>query len=99
MKYVTSVERLAIERGMAKGMQQGLEQGLEKGMQQGMERGLRQGRAQGIAAVLQRQLSRRFGPLPNDVTRRLSQATPEKLEIWAERVLEARSIDEVFVEN
>lgn len=91
MKYVTSVERLAIERGMAKGMQQG--------MQQGMERGLRQGRAQGIAAVLQRQLSRRFGPLPDDVTRRLSQATPEQLEIWAERVLEARSIDEVFVEN
>ncbi|HRP77462.1 MAG TPA: DUF4351 domain-containing protein [Rhodocyclaceae bacterium] len=87
VKYVTSVERLAIERGMAKGMQQGIEQGLK------------QGRAQGIAAVLHRQLNRRFGPLPDDVTRRLSQATPEQLEIWVERVLEAQSIDEIFAEN
>jgi hypothetical protein len=87
VKYVTSVERLAIERGMAKGMQQGIEQGLK------------QGRAQGIADALHRQLNRRFGPLTDDVTRRLSQATPEQLEIWVERVLEAQSIDEVFAEN
>lgn len=95
VKYVTSVERLAIERGMAKGMQQGIEQG----MQLGIEQGLKQGRTQGIAAVLHRQLNRRFGPLPDDVTRRLSQATQEQLEIWVERVLEAQSTDEIFAEN
>jgi len=46
MKYVTSVERLAIERGMA----------------QGIEKGLEQGREQGRLDTLTRQLTRRFGP-------------------------------------
>ena len=48
MKYVTSVERLAVKRGI----------------QQGIERGLEQGRAEGRAALLGRQLTRRFSPLP-----------------------------------
>ena len=91
VKYVTSVERLAIERGLRKGMEQGLEIGIEKGIEQG--------RAQGTASVLLRLLNRRFGPLSPDITRRLSQSTPEQLEIWAERVLDARAIDEVFAEN
>ena len=91
MKYVTSVERLAIERGLQKGM----EEGLEKGLEQGLEKG----RAQGTASVLLRLLNRRFGPLSADVTRRLAQSTPEQLEIWAARVRDAGSIDEVFAEN
>ncbi|HNV90818.1 MAG TPA: cytosolic protein, partial [Thauera aminoaromatica] len=33
VKYVTSVERLAIERGLQKGMEQGLEIGIEKGIE------------------------------------------------------------------
>ena len=53
----------------------------------------------GEVITLQRLLNRRFGPLSADVTRRLSQSTPEQLEIWAERVLDARAIDEVFAEN
>lgn len=99
MKYVTSVERLAIERGLQKGMEQGLEIGIEKGIEQGIEKGIEKGRAQGSASVLLRLLNRRFGPLSPDIIRRLSQSTPEQLEIWAERVLEARTIDEVFAGN
>jgi len=83
VKYVTSVERLAIKRGI----EQGLEQGLQKG------------RAEGSAAVLARLLNRRFGPLPTTLTERLAQATPEQLELWAERVLDAPSLDEVFAGN
>jgi len=52
VKYVTSVERLAIKRGM------------EKGMTKGLEKGRAEGRTEGGAAVLARQLNRRFGPLP-----------------------------------
>ena len=99
VKYVTSVERLAIERGLQKGMEQGLEIGIEKGIEQGIEKGIEKGRAQGSASVLLRLLNRRFGPLSPDIIRRLSQSTPEQLEIWAERVLEARTIDEVFAGN
>jgi len=69
VKYVTSVERLAIKRG------------IEQGLEQGMEKGLQKGRAEGSAAVLARQLNRRFGPLPTTVTERLAQATPEQLEL------------------
>lgn len=91
VKYVTSVERLAIERGMEKGMQKGMEKGLEKGREEG--------RAQGSRALLARQLTIRFGPLPAPVAERLACATSEQLERWAERVLDARSLDDVFAGN
>lgn len=87
VKYVTSVERLAIERG------------IQQGMQQGMETGLAKGRAEGGSALLARQISRRFGPLPKTIIERLAQAAPDQLEIWADRVLDADSLDDVFSEN
>lgn len=90
MTYVSSIERFAIERGMKKGMQQGIEKGIEKGIQQGIQQGLAQG--------LRRQLSRRFGPLSPEVIRQLERATPEQLETWTDRVLDARTLDEVFIE-
>lgn len=103
VKYVTSVERLANERGMQQGMQEGLEKGLEKGMQKGMQKGLEtglaKGRAEGGSALLGRMLNRRFGPLPKSIIDRLAHATPDQLEIWADRVLEADKLDDVFAEN
>lgn len=86
MTYVSSIERFAIERGMKKGMQQGIEKGIQQGIQQGLAQGLR------------RQLSRRFGPLSPEVIRQLERATPEQLETWTDRVLDARTLDEVFIE-
>lgn len=91
VKYVTSVERLAIERGIQQGMQQG--------MQKGLETGLAKGRAEGGSALLGRMLNRRFGPLPKSIIDRLAHATPDQLEIWADRVLEADKLDDVFAEN
>lgn len=103
VKYVTSAERLAIERGLEKGIREGMQQGMQKGLEKGLEQGLEQepekGRAQGSASILLRLLNRRFGPPSADVTLRLSLATPEQLEIWAGRVLDAGRIDEVFAEN
>ena len=93
--YVSSIERFAIERGMKKGMQQGIEQGIEKGIARGIEKGIQQG----LAQSLQRQLNRRFGPLSAEVTRQLENATPEQLETWTDRVLDARTIEEVFAEG
>jgi len=80
MPYVTSVERLATKRGMEQGMQQGMQQGLQ----------------QGEIAVLKRQLHKRFGELPEEVELRLHKATLEQLEVWADRVLDARTLEEVF---
>ncbi len=39
MPYVSSLERLSIERGMEKGLQQGLQQGLQSGQAGGSPRG------------------------------------------------------------
>jgi len=88
MKYVTSVERLAIERGMAKG--------IAMGMEKGMERGLEKGREQGRLEALSRQLTRRFGPLPDAALARLQDATPDQLDQWTDLVLDAPTLEAVF---
>ena len=72
------------------------QRGIDKGMQQGMERGLEKGLALGQAALLERQLTRRFGPLTAEASSRLVAATPEQLRDWGDRVLDAASLDEVF---
>ena len=45
---------------------------------------------------MKRLLTRRFQQLPTWVEERLGQASREELESWAERVLDAESLDEVF---
>ncbi|MBS0511508.1 MAG: DUF4351 domain-containing protein [Proteobacteria bacterium] len=52
-----------------------------------------------LARLLVRQLNRRFGPLPAAITDRLARASVEQLDLWAERILDADSLDEVFVGN
>jgi hypothetical protein len=65
-------------------------------LEQGREQGLEQGRKQGEAAVLRRQLERRFGSLPPTVSRRLEAAESDELLRWADRVLSARTLEDVF---
>jgi len=40
MPYITSAERIGIEKGILQGMEKGIVQGIEKGMLQGMEKGM-----------------------------------------------------------
>lgn len=42
MTYITSVERIGMQKGIEQGMQQGMEQGMQQGMEQGMQRGVQQ---------------------------------------------------------
>jgi hypothetical protein len=51
----------------------------------------------GEALLLQRQLARRFGPLPSDVVAQLGTATTEQIERWGDRVLDAASLEDVFL--
>jgi predicted transposase YdaD len=55
-----------------------------------------EGEARGEARLLQKQLIRRFGVLPEWVEVKLANADPEQLERWGERLLEARSLEAVF---
>ena len=55
-----------------------------------------EGQLEGERRVLERQLTRRFGELPGWATERLASATGEQLEAWADEILVADSLDEVF---
>lgn len=68
----------------------------QRGIEKGREQGLEQGRALGQAALLERQLSRRFGTLSEEARSLLASATPEQLQTWGDRVLDAGSLAEVF---
>ncbi len=60
-------------------------------------KGVQQGMQLGESRVLARLLTRRFGALPTWAEQKLSQATPQELEIWTDAVLNAPTLDEVFV--
>jgi predicted transposase YdaD len=72
MPYITSIERMSIEKGR------------------------QEGRQEGEMVMLRRLLTRRFGLLPEGVEQRLHAATVQDLERWADRVLDAQRLDEVF---
>lgn len=60
--------------------------------------GIQQGIQQGERALLARMLTKRFGPLPDWAGRRLEQADVQILEHWAERVLDADCLEDVFID-
>ena len=60
------------------------------------EMGRTEGELIGEAKLLQRQLTKRFGALDDITLTRLHSATSEQLEFWAERVLDATSLQAVF---
>jgi hypothetical protein len=66
---------------------------------EGRQEGMREGRKDGEATLLTLQLRKRFGELPESVRTRVSEARPEELEHWGERLLEASSLDDVFIEK
>ena len=74
--YITSVERMGIEKGLLQSRQEG--------------------RQEGEVTLLERLLSKRFGPLEEATRSRLNNATLEQIESWAERVLDAKTLEDVF---
>jgi hypothetical protein len=60
------------------------------------QKGIEKGITKGEALLLQRQLVRRFGALPNEVVNQIATATTRQLENWGDRVLDAATLDDVF---
>lgn len=61
-----------------------------------VEQGLLQGRREGASLLLCRLLHRRFGDLPEWVEARLNAADEVQLGHWADRILDAPTLDAVF---
>jgi flagellar biosynthesis/type III secretory pathway protein FliH len=88
MPYITSIERIGIEKGF--------QEAWREGWRQGWREGWREGRQEGEAIILELQLERRFGPLEAAIRARLKSAAPQQLERWAENILDAATLEEVF---
>jgi predicted transposase YdaD len=67
-----------------------------EGREEGREEGRAEGRERGKAELLLRQLPLRFGPLTKELQARVGDAGSDALDLWAERVLSASSIEDVF---
>ena len=65
MPYVTSVERIGIEKGIQQGIQegiqQGIQQGIQEGIQQGIQEGIQEGIQQGLIGAIKLGLELKFG--------------------------------------
>ena len=95
-RWVIPVIERHKSEGRAEGLAEGLERGMQQGMHQGIERGMERGRVEGERAVLERQLLRRFGSLSPEVEDRVAEASAVDLETWADKVLDAKTLDDVF---
>ncbi len=76
MAYITSAERIGIERGLEQSIHQGIHQG---------ER-----------TLLLRLLQRKFGEVPAYYHGLMDRANPETLLKWADLLITANSLDEIF---
>jgi Domain of unknown function (DUF4351) len=61
--------------------------------------GIEQGIQQGEVIMLKQLLTRRFGSLPAWAEQRLVQANRQELESWAEQVLEAQRLEDIFTDE
>jgi flagellar biosynthesis/type III secretory pathway protein FliH len=82
--------------GLRETLRQWEKEFLAQGREEGREEGRQEGRQEGEALLLQRELARRFGPLPAPIVERIAAASPADLERWGDRVLDAVSLEAVF---
>lgn len=100
MAYVSSMERIALERATEKVMAQSLKLGMEKGIEQGMEKGIKQGiekgRGLGQSDIILIQLQHKFGDLSDSIVNKIKTASQNQLESWALNFIDAKTLDDVF---
>jgi hypothetical protein len=70
----------------------------EKGFQEGLVKGELKEKLEGKCSLLGRQLTRRFGPIPAWAKEQLASATDAQLDSWAERILDAETIQKVLAQ-
>lgn len=95
MQYVSSAERI----GLAKGREEGRQEGRQAGRQEGRLEGRLEGVLLGEAKLLRKQPERRFGPLPEWASDKLSSASEQDLEYWGEALLTEPTLDAVFKDS
>jgi hypothetical protein len=88
--------RLTLGRAVEEAVMTGADLLRKEGREEGLQEGLERGRAEGRADLLLRQLHAKFGPPPPNVVTRVRAAALTDLDRYAERVLTAVTIDDLF---
>lgn len=96
MAYVTTAERIGRQIGYQEGRAQGIADGRAEGMAQGMAQGKVQGAVQAEQHFLLSLLQYKFNSIPNNYRQRIEQANEETLLAWAKRVLDAKTLTDIF---
>ena len=76
MPFITSIERIGIEKGLKKGRQEGRQEGHQEGRNEGRQ----EGRQEGQTILIVRMLKRRWGTLAPELENRLSKLSMAQLE-------------------
>ena len=69
---------------------------IERQKERASQKGIQNGIQKGEALLVARQLGRKFGALPEAMQAAIASADPEKLTLWGERLLTAKSLEQVF---
>jgi hypothetical protein len=71
----------------------------DQGVEKGLEKGLEKGREEGRRETLRHQIEARFGPLPKRLRERLQSLPPERVADLVTKVLEAKSLRELRLQD
>jgi hypothetical protein len=96
MTIAEEMRQQGLQQGLEQGVRQGLEQGVRQGLEQGVRQGLEQGVQQGQRALLLDQLQTKFGSTEEPVRRLIDAADEQTLKRYAQRILTAVTLDDVF---
>lgn len=93
VRYVSSVERTAIQQGLEQGIAEGREQGIQQEIQQEIQRGIQRGAQRQLLRILEH----RFGPVSEDLQVALSLLSIEQLEQLVDVALAVPVMDEFLL--
>lgn len=85
-----------LETNIERMMKNAVAEGVLLGKLEGKLEGERDGIRKGESTLLERQIAKRFGPISENTRLRLKTATAEQLETWAEHILDAVTLADVF---
>lgn len=99
-KAMTLAERLIRneKRERAAARKDGIREGRKEGIQEGIQKGRQEGRQEGQRSLLAKLFQLKFGKLDQQTEKRLTEADPAQLQVWAERILTASSMDEIWAD-
>ncbi len=67
------------------------------GIDIGMSRGRAQGKKEGELLIVSNLFQRRFGKIPHHLQEKLNSATQQQLLYWSEALLDAKTIEDIFL--